>query len=163
MSETLERWNALSEEEAISEMLEHCGSRAWARALARSRPISDPRSLLDAADRFWAGLAEKDRDEAFAAHPRIGEPATGRAAAEQAGAARSSSELRDALARANREYEQRFHRIFLVCATGKTGDEMLALCRQRLHNDPKTEFRVTSEEQIKITRLRLEKWLRGLL
>jgi len=98
--------------------------------------------------------------EAFAAHHRIGDrPAAGKGAREQAGTAHATQETLDALVEANRAYEQRFGRIFLVCATGKTPDEMLALCRQRLHNDPETEFAVASEEQRKITRLRLEQWL----
>jgi OHCU decarboxylase len=160
VSQALDAWNALPEEAAISEMLEHCGSRAWAAAMMRARPVSDSRALLDAADLAWARLEEEDRKEAFAAHPRIGDrAAAGKGAREQAGTAHASQETLDALVRANRAYEQRFGRIFLVCATGKTADEMLAVCRQRLHNDPDIEFAVASEEQRKITQLRLERWL----
>jgi 2-oxo-4-hydroxy-4-carboxy-5-ureidoimidazoline decarboxylase len=141
-------------------MLAHCGSRAWARAMARARPIPDARTLLEAADLAWATLADADRREAFAAHLRIGDRAAeGQAAREQAGAAGAPPATREALVRANEEYERRFGRIFLVCATGKTAAEMLALCRQRLHNDAETEFQATSEEQIKITRLRLKRWV----
>jgi len=141
-------------------MIEHCGSHAWAAAMVRARPVSDSRALLDAADLAWARLEKEDRQEAFAAHSRIGDRAAdGKNAREQAGTAHASQETLDALARANRAYEQRFGRIFLVCATGKTADEMLAACRQRLHNDPETEFAVASEEQRKITRLRLQRWL----
>jgi 2-oxo-4-hydroxy-4-carboxy-5-ureidoimidazoline decarboxylase len=163
VSQVLDAWNALPEEAAISEMLEHCGSRAWAAAMVRARPASDPRALFDAADLAWARLEEEDRKEAFAAHPRIGDrAAAGKGAREQAGTADASQDTLDALVDANRAYEQRFGRIFLVCATGRTADEMLAVCRQRLHNDPDTEFAVASEEQRKITRLRLEKWLHSL-
>lgn len=147
----------------MSEMLEHCESRAWAAAMVRARPVSDSRALLDAADLAWARLEKEDRQEAFAAHSRIGDrAAVGKGAREQAGTAHASQETLDALAQANRAYEQRFGRIFLVCATGKTAEEMLALCRRRLHNDPETEFAVASEEQRKIIRLRLEKWLHSL-
>lgn len=147
----------------MSEMLEHCESRAWAAAMVRARPVSDSRALLDAADLAWAGLEKEDRQEAFAAHSRIGDrAAVGKGAREQAGTAHASQETLDALAQANRAYERRFGRIFLVCATGKTAEEMLALCRRRLHNDPETEFAVASEEQRKIIRLRLEKWLHSL-
>ena len=160
MSHALDAWNALPEDAAISEMLEHCRSHAWAAAMVRARPACDPRALLDAADLAWARLGEEDRKEAFAAHPRIGDrAAVGQGAREQAGTAHASQETLDALAEANREYERRCGRIFLVCATGKTADEMLAVCRQRLHNDPDTEFAVASEEQRKITQLRLERWL----
>jgi OHCU decarboxylase len=160
VSQALDDWNALPEESAISKMLEHCGSHAWAAAMASARPARDPRALLDAADLAWARLGDADRNEAFAAHPRIGDrAAVGKEAREQAGTAHASPETLDALAEANREYERRFGRIFLVCATGRTAEEMLALCRQRLHNDPKTEFAVASEEQRKITRLRLKRWL----
>jgi len=158
--EALHRWNSLSEEEAISEMLEQCGSRAWATAMARARPISDSRLFLETSHAAWTGLAEEDRREALAAHPRIGDrSAVGEPAREQASVARASKETREALARANREYEKRFGGVFLVCATGKTAEEILALCRQRLHNDPETERRVAADEQRKIMRLRLERWL----
>jgi 2-oxo-4-hydroxy-4-carboxy-5-ureidoimidazoline decarboxylase len=161
VSPSLDAWNALPEDAAVSEMLEHCGSRAWAAAMMRARPVSDSRALLDAADLAWDRLEKEDRQEAFAAHSRIGDrAAVGKGAREQAGTADASQETLDALAQANRVYEQRFGRIFLICATGKTADEMLAACRQRLHNDPDTEFAVASEEQRKIIRLRLEQWLR---
>ena len=161
MSPALDAWNALPQDAAISEMLEHCGSRAWAAAMVRARPVTDSRALLDVADLAWDRLEKEDRQEAFAAHSRIGDrAAVGKGAREQAGTADASQETLDALAHANRVYEQRFGRIFLICATGKTAEEMLAACRQRLHNDPDTEFAVASEEQRKIIRLRLEQWLR---
>jgi len=160
VSTDLDRWNALPREEAIREMLAHCCSRAWAAAMASARPLPDAGAVLEAADTAWSRLTDEDRREAFAAHPRIGDrAAAGQAAREQAGAAAASATIREELARANEDYERRFDRIFLVCATGKTAEEMLALCRQRLHNDPATEFAVASEEQRKISRLRLEKWL----
>jgi OHCU decarboxylase len=160
VSQALDAWNGLPEEAAISEMLEHCGSHVWAAAMVRARPVSDSRALLEAADLAWARLEKEDRKEAFAAHPRIGDrAAVGKGALEQAGTAHASQETLEALAQANRAYEQRFGRTFLVCATGKTAEEMLAVFRQRLHNDPDTEFTVASEEQRKITHLRLQRWL----
>lgn len=124
--------------------------------MEEARPYRSVAALLDAADRIWHSLSDADRREALAAHPRIGDGAAGQAASEQAGALSASEETRNSLSRANAEYETRFGHIFVVCASGKTPEEMLALCRRRLHNDPESELRVAAEEQRRITRLRLE-------
>jgi OHCU decarboxylase len=160
LSLQLARWNALPEEDAAAQMQRLCGSRAWARCLARGRPIGGEDRLLETAEDCWRGLSETDWLEAFAGHPRIGDRnAAGEAAREQSGVRDASDETLEALARSNREYEERFGRIFLICATGLSASEMLAVCRQRLQNDPATELAVSVEEQKRITRLRLEKWL----
>jgi 2-oxo-4-hydroxy-4-carboxy-5-ureidoimidazoline decarboxylase len=113
-------------------------------------------------------LDPADWREAFSHHPRIGErksavPQSERgsawAAGEQAGVERAHGDVRDALAAANREYERRFGYIYIVFATGKSAEDMLALARQRLSNDPDVELRAAAEEQRKITRLRLDKLL----
>ena len=113
-------------------------------------------------------LAPSDWLEAFASHPRIGEPSKATqqgelgnawAAAEQSGMQAARQDVRGALADANRKYEQRFGYIYIVCATGKTAEEMLALAQERLRNDPRDELNVAAEEQRKITRLRLDKLL----
>jgi len=127
-------------------------------------------AMAAAADRIWASLDEDAWREAFAAHPRIGAGRAGEsgeaggadlswAAGEQAGVADAPRDVRERLATANRDYEARFGYIFIVCATGKTADEMLAIIERRLHNEPDVELRVAAEEQRKITRLRLEKLL----
>jgi OHCU decarboxylase len=152
-------FNRLPEQEAVRDLLACCGSRAWARAMAQRRPFGSAEDLLAAADSIWRDLAPEDWLEAFRAHPRIGEHASGTAAREQAGTVSAPAEVREALARANREYEERFGHIFIVCATGKSAEEMLAICRARLHNDPKTELATAAEEQRKISRIRLEKYL----
>ncbi len=160
MTKALDRWNRLPEEAAAEEMLAFCGSRAWALEIAQKRPLPSADALLSAAEACWDGLPETERLEAFAAHPRIGDRhAKGAAAAEQAGTHGAAEETLSALDLANREYEARFGRVFLVCATGKTADEMLALCRQRLQNDPRVELEITSGEQKKIAALRLRRWL----
>jgi OHCU decarboxylase len=160
VSATLDAWNALPEEEAASMLLAFCGSRAWGRCLAQARPLKSRGVLLRAAESCWAGLVQAHWLEAFAAHPSIGDPdAAGPAAREQSSVRTASAETLEALAQANRDYRKRFGWTFLVCATGKTAEEMLSLCRQRLHNDPETELALAAEEQKKITRLRLEKWL----
>jgi OHCU decarboxylase len=161
VGDPLAGWNAMSTLEAEASMLACCGSKRWARRMARARPFPGGVELLAGADRIWRELSEDDWLEAFAAHPRIGAPASGQAAAEQAGARGASGETLAALARANREYEERFGYIFIVCASGRSAEEMLDLCRRRLHNDAPEELQVAAEEQRKITHLRLEKWLRN--
>ncbi|HEV7591078.1 MAG TPA: 2-oxo-4-hydroxy-4-carboxy-5-ureidoimidazoline decarboxylase [Longimicrobium sp.] len=167
---TLQRLNALPDDEATAAFLTCCGSTRWARGMARRRPFRSQADLFAAADDVWLALDPEDRDEAFRAHPRIGErkaaPAQGAQAAawsaqEQSGAASAGDEVAAALAEGNRAYEERFGRTYIVCATGKTAEEMLAILRTRLANDPDTELRAAAAEQAKITELRLEKLLAG--
>jgi OHCU decarboxylase len=132
----------------------------WARCVARARPIDGRGALLGAVESCWSVLAEADWLEAIAGHPPIGAPnLVGLPAREQSSVRDATAETLDALAKANRDYRERFGWTFLVCATGKTAEEMLSLCRERLHNDHRTELAVAAEEQKKITRLRIEKWL----
>jgi len=124
------------------------------------RPVESRDAVLAAADEIWTSLDASDWLEAFAHHPRIGEQTKDPVAAtEQSGVGGASDDVRDALARANRDYERRFGYIYIVCATGKTAAEMLAMASERLQNDPDTELRVAAEQQQKITRLRLQKLL----
>lgn len=159
MTAGLERLNALPAAEAEEVFLACCGARRWAREMAASRPFPDVEALMDSADRLWLALGREGWLEAFAAHPRIGESGGAWSRQEQAGAASAAPEVRAALVRANRLYEERFGHVFLVCATGKSAEEMLALCSGRMANDPETELAVAAGEQAKITRLRLEKWM----
>jgi OHCU decarboxylase len=165
---TLAELDALPAEAAEAHLLACCGSRAWARAVAERRPYSGIGALLDAADAAWWALPPAAWLEAFRAHPRIGERkaeapqdarAQGWSAGEQAGVDAAEEETRRALAEGNRAYERRFGHIYIVCASGRTADEMLALLTQRLENEPAEELRVAAEEQRKITRLRLKKLL----
>ena len=137
--------------------------------MAQRRPFRDTPELLEAADRVWWELGREDWLEAFSRHPKIGEQvaaqhgsarALGWSEQEQAGTAGASSDVRAALAEANRAYLARFGYIFIVCAAGKSSEEMLALLRQRLQNRPDAELRIAAGEQRRITRLRLEKLLR---
>ena len=156
--------NALPPAEAEKAFLACCGSRTWGQRMTDGRPYADTAELLETADRVWWSLAPADWQEAFAAHPRIGErKAAGEdqfrrwSEQEQAGATSAESAILAELAEANRIYDERFGHIFIVCATGKSAGEMLGLLRSRLDNDPETELRVAAEEQRKITRLRLLK------
>lgn len=155
----LDRLNVLPPGEAEAAFLACCGSRMWARRMAESRPFRDLAGMKEAGDRLWWSLGREDWLEAFAAHPRIGERGSRWSEAEQAGARGADAGTLAALVEANRLYESRFDHIFIVCATGKSAAEMLALLRARLDNDPETELRIAAEEQRKITNLRLEKLL----
>jgi 2-oxo-4-hydroxy-4-carboxy-5-ureidoimidazoline decarboxylase len=156
---TLEELNALSAEEAQRELLRCCGSTRWAHAVSSRRPFPSMEALQQAAQDVWWSLEGSDWLEAFAHHPRIGERAAGWANQEQAGTHGASDETRDALVKANRDYERKFGHVFLICATGRSAAEMLAELRHRLGNEPGPELRIAAEEQAKITRLRLEKLL----
>ena len=147
---------------------ECCGSSRWVDGMLAKRPFGSRPGVLSAADEVWRSLEPGDWREAFAYYPRIGERSTtmpqserGRtwAAGEQSGVERADEDVRHALVAVNREYERRFGYIYIVLATGKSAEEMLALANERLGNDPDVELRTAAEEQRKITRLRLDKLL----
>ena len=160
--------NALDPDAATRAFLGCCGSTRWASGMTVARPFASADAMADAADRIWASLDPNDWLEAFASHPRIGAGGAGRAGAggaggaswasdEQAGVQSATSDLRHRLADGNRSYEARFGYIFIVCATGKSAGEMLAILELRLRNDPEVELTIAAEEQRRITRLRLAK------
>jgi 2-oxo-4-hydroxy-4-carboxy-5-ureidoimidazoline decarboxylase len=166
--------NAMPAPQAEAAFLACCGSTAWAQAMTARRPYGADVELYTVAEERWWRLGPDDWLEAFAAHPKIGErkaaagstsgrsPAeNGWSAQEQSGIAAAAPAVREELAAGNAEYQQRFGYIFIVCATGKTAQQMLALLRQRLQNDAATELRIAAGEQAKITRLRLGKFLTG--
>jgi 2-oxo-4-hydroxy-4-carboxy-5-ureidoimidazoline decarboxylase len=158
--------NSWDEAEATALFHRCCGSSRWSREMAQQRPFLSEAALLEAADRIWWGLAAADWLEAFAAHPKIGArgpmkpPHAGTAAwsaGEQSGTASAAAEVLRALADANHQYETRFGYIFIVCATGKSADEMLTILKRRLSHSPDDEIKLAAAEQAKITRIRLEK------
>ena len=119
-------------------------------------------------DEIWRALDPADWDEAFASHPRIGEKkapdsATAKSVQwsleEQSGVGLSSEDIQERLRHANAEYERRFGRIYIVCATGKSAEQMLAILERRLNNDEIEELHEAAEQQRQITQLRLRKWL----
>lgn len=156
---TLNELNALPRDAAERELAKCCGSTRWASAVAARRPFRTVDQLRRGADEIWASLDGADWLEAFAHHPRIGERATGWASKEQSGTRGAPAQTRERLAKLNHDYERKFGHVFLIFASGKGADEMLAQLEQRMTNDPATELRVAAEEQAKITRLRLEKLL----
>ena len=162
----LAEWNDLGLDDAAEIILPCNGSPVWATLVAYSRPFDSPASLFATSDKIWQSLPEEDWREAFDSHPRLGEheakAATEKSLSWSAGeqsAANPDDAVREALARENREYEERFGRIFLLCATGRTAAEMLAILRERLQNDAAIELREAAEQQRLITQLRLRKWL----
>jgi 2-oxo-4-hydroxy-4-carboxy-5-ureidoimidazoline decarboxylase len=159
-SMTVTELDAMPESQAMEMLRECCGSSRWVDRMLAQRPFGSREAVLAAADEIWASLDGDDRREAFAYHPRIGEQTTSSITArEQSGVSGAADDVRLALAKANRDYEQRFGYIYIVCATGKSAEEMLAIAKSRLQNDPDKELRVAAEEQRKITRLRLQKLL----
>ena len=164
----LDRLNELPADHAEAELLKCCGSTRWAREMAAARPFADVEGLLNKADAVWHSLGQQDWLDAFHAHPKIGEQkaaatqseqAQSWSAQEQSGVQSASAATATALTAGNREYEQRFGFIFIVCATGKTSAEIVAILSERLQNDTETELNNAAEEQRKITRLRLLKSL----
>lgn len=158
----------MSESQASKLLAECCGASRWVSEMLARRPFGSRAAVLSAADEIWRSLEPGDWREAFSHHPRIGErksatPQSERgrswAAGEQSGVERVHDDIRAELAAANSEYEQRFGYIYIVFATGKSAEEMLALARERLRNDADVELRAAAEEQRKITRLRLDKLL----
>jgi OHCU decarboxylase len=159
---TLGELNGLSRSRATAELLKCCGSTRWASGMSAARPFETMAQMQERSDGIWASLGKTDWIEAFAAHPRIGgqkpgSSSPGWSAEEQSGAAAADDERKARLAALNDLYERRFGYIFIVCATGKSADEMLDLLEARLSNGPNAELLNAAEEQRKITNLRLAK------
>lgn len=156
--------NAASPEAAREILWRACGSTRWVDRMMQRRPFGNGARLLSAARIEWFGLSESDWLEAFSQHPRIGDRAALEArfpkthdlsAKEQSAVGAAHRNVLDELARGNDDYFDRFGFTFIVCATGKSAEEMLALLRDRLSNNRAAELRIAAEEQARITVLRL--------
>ena len=160
-SVTLGSFNAAPAQDAERTVLACCASGTFAKMIAAGRPYPDPIALLAAVDAAFEALSWDDIVEAMSEHPRIGDRAVrgGMSAAEQSGAAAASDEVRRGLADGNLAYEQRFGHVFLICASGLSGQEMLGQLQARLENDEEAERTVVRDELRKITRLRMTKML----
>jgi len=158
---SLGSFNAAPAEAAERDVLACCASRTFANVIAGGRPYRDPAALLAAVDAAFGVLSWDDIVEAMSEHPRIGDRAVRApmSAAEQSGAAAASDAVRHGLAEGNLAYEQRFGHVFLICASGLSGQEMLTSLRARLGNDEEAERAVVRAELLKITRLRMTKLL----
>jgi 2-oxo-4-hydroxy-4-carboxy-5-ureidoimidazoline decarboxylase len=165
---TLSKLNSLSPRDAVTFFRQCCGSVHWANAMAEMRPFTDASHLYSTAEEVWAKSSEDDWKEAFTHHPKIGDIKSLRkkfastaelASGEQSGVNSASEKTLKALAEGNRLYEAKFGYIFIVCATGKSAGEMLAILNERLNNIPSREIKIAAGEQAKITKIRLEKLL----
>jgi 2-oxo-4-hydroxy-4-carboxy-5-ureidoimidazoline decarboxylase len=168
MNTVLEHWQTLSPEVAARQILSCCGSTAWASRMAALRPFASEDQLFSAANACWEGLPEADWLESFRSHPRIGErhAETKTTAASAAWSSAEQSQMSEAdaaillrMQAGQRAYEQRFGRIFIVCASGKKPAELLRILESRLGNDPAAELLESAAQQQQIMQLRLRKWL----
>ncbi len=168
MNATLAAWNAAGATEARNAMLACCGSKRWANAMVALRPIASVFALSEAADRTWATMQEADWLEAFACHPRIGErKVSAHAGAQSAAWSRTEQAQTDSardnvlaeIAEENQKYEELFGFTYIVCATGKSAEEMLAILKRRLESTREIELRKAAEQQRQIMQIRLGKWL----
>jgi 2-oxo-4-hydroxy-4-carboxy-5-ureidoimidazoline decarboxylase len=167
---TVEELNRMPVDRARAALERCCGARTWIETMCAARPFRDREHLLSAADGAASRLGREDWLEAFEHHPRIGDleglkrrfaSTASWASTEQSGASGASARTLEALAEGNRVYEEKFGYIFIVCATGLEADDMLARLNARLPNPPERELGNAAEEQMKITRIRLEKLLDG--
>jgi 2-oxo-4-hydroxy-4-carboxy-5-ureidoimidazoline decarboxylase len=167
MSSILSAWNALDANAAVAMLLSCCAARRWAQEVAAHRPYAAAEDLFIAADSFWATMEEPDWLEAFRAHPRIGERKAAHATAQSAQWSRQEQSAAEAaredvlakLTDVNLRYEQLFGFTYIVCATGKSAEEMLKILERRLASDRQSELREAAEQQRQITQIRLRKWL----
>lgn len=162
----LERLNGMNESDARDAMLSVCGSRRWVDKMIEKRPFASSAALYSAAEESWFCLEVQDWLEAFSHHPRIGErnlaqpkfAATAtQSSKEQSGMAGASESVRAEFSIGNALYEKKFGHVFLICATGKTGEEMLCSLRERMRNEAAAELQNAANEQSKIIRIRLGK------
>ncbi|MCK6593341.1 MAG: 2-oxo-4-hydroxy-4-carboxy-5-ureidoimidazoline decarboxylase, partial [Polyangiaceae bacterium] len=167
----LKRLNTLLGDDAEAELRACCHSEEWVRRMVERRPFRRPADLFEAADEVWRTLRPEDWLEAFRAHPRIGDRPSDKeitrdtgsfkkwSSEEQSGVQGAGQPVLAELAHMNHRYEAKFGFVFLICATGKSADEMLASVKERMSNDPAAELCIAAEQQRQITRIRLEKLL----
>lgn len=168
MTSALSAFNTAGDVQLRPRLASCCAAESWAEHVLSERPYADEAELLAASDGATAALDDAGLAQALAGHPRIGERRSAhggqaRAAAwsrqEQAGVATAETDVLAALETANADYEERFGHVYLVCASGRSAAELLAVCRARLDNDPMTEREVVLNELAKINRLRLSRLL----
>lgn len=163
---TIASFDHLPQNEKKKMLIECCSSSCWVDKMLPVFPVEDLVELLDSAEEKWFECSEEDWKEAFSQHPKIGDlqsiktkfAATAHlAAGEQSGVSESDADILQALADANKTYEEKFGYIFIVCASGKSAAEMLGILQSRLSHEPGREIRIAADEQNQITKLRLEK------
>lgn len=147
--------NSAVESDARAALHKVCAAGAWAGMLLARRPYADEEALFDANEAAMAELSAADLAEAMAGHPPIGRPAPGEAAREQRGMADASAQLKEEMLELNLAYQEKFGHVFLICATGLTGEEMRDAARRRIGNSPEAEREIVRTELTKINRIRL--------
>jgi 2-oxo-4-hydroxy-4-carboxy-5-ureidoimidazoline decarboxylase len=161
-SVSLEDLNAMPAAQASEHLLACCTSERWIHNVTSGRPYASVGEILARSDESVAGLDRRDLEQALAGHPRIGtRSAAGPSRREQAGVQAADQATLQALAEGNEAYERRFGHIYLVCATGRSAGDLLALLRERLDHDPGTEWGIVRRELGKINRIRLRRLLEG--
>jgi 2-oxo-4-hydroxy-4-carboxy-5-ureidoimidazoline decarboxylase len=162
----LHDWNQLPESDAFAPIIACCGSQAFANAVVRARPYQDLDSFLTKSDDIWWSLEKSDWLEAFACHPRIGESAahashqfSAWSSEEQSKARTAAESVLNSIAEKNRQYETRHGFIYIVCASGRSAEELLAILDRRLDNTTEVEIWEAAEQQRQITQIRIRKWL----
>ncbi|WP_031330959.1 2-oxo-4-hydroxy-4-carboxy-5-ureidoimidazoline decarboxylase [Rhodococcus erythropolis] len=162
-SSGLGAFDALGDHQAVAALLECCHSSVWAQEIASSRPFTDLEALFDKADAVLAELPESEIYDALSGHPRIGERSESAASTrEQSGVSSATEDVLAELRQKNAEYEETFGHVYLVCASGKSGTELLDILRGRLRNDPATERSVLRTELAAINRIRLARLIDSL-
>lgn len=165
---TIDQLNRLSEADATAAFEQCCGAAQWVERMVYARPFEELSEILETSDTIWEECDVDDYEEAFTHHPRIGDVESlakkyantkAWASGEQKGVEGADRVVIEKLAEGNKAYEEKFGHIFIVCATGKSAAEMLAMLEARMTNDPKDEILIAAAEQNKITRLRLKKLL----
>jgi 2-oxo-4-hydroxy-4-carboxy-5-ureidoimidazoline decarboxylase len=167
MNPVLDRWNKTDDLVALDAMLSCCGALRWANAMIAQRPIADEKGIQNFADLAWDGMCEADWLEAFACHPRIGERDTTHLSTqssmwsqqEQSSVESAADATLGQLAESNALYESKFGFTYILCASGKTPEEMLAILTRRLNRNRASELREAAEQQRLIMHIRLRKWL----
>ena len=165
---TIKELNILSTNDAFIVFEKCCVAGQWINEMIRSRPYNKIQDVFTASEKAWSNCNKSDYLEAFKGHPKIGDISSlskkyvntsDIAANEQSGVSVANNDVIKRLAIGNQEYEDKFGYIFIVCATGKTAQEMLSLLEERIVNDASTELGIAAGEQHKITTIRLEKIL----
>ncbi|WP_399891437.1 2-oxo-4-hydroxy-4-carboxy-5-ureidoimidazoline decarboxylase [Streptomyces sp. BBFR51] len=153
----LARFNTLEESAARAELHEACASTAWARHLLATRPFTTPEDLYAASDAATASLSAEDLAEAMAGHPPIGRPEPGdpTSSREQSGMASAADGLKAEMLELNLAYQEKFGHVFLICATGRTGEQLRDAALERIGNSPEQEREIVRTELGKINRIRL--------
>jgi 2-oxo-4-hydroxy-4-carboxy-5-ureidoimidazoline decarboxylase len=161
---TLQEFNSLSKKEAFENLFRCCGSTHWANEVMENFPFTSVEELKSISDQIWMQCDKKDWLEAFSHHPKIGERPGQKhestatwAGDEQSGMKAADEKTKSELALLNAEYEETFGYIYLICATGKTSEELLSILKVRINNEASIELQISATEQNKITHLRIDK------